>query len=192
MRFVIICILITTASGCAVQQERVTRDEFLKFSTKEYFGFNQQQIISASEELFNLSDGNDYEFSYTKNGITAGRFYNVYMVLAVDQGNIIWNIETFPTDDGVIVEVIVENHKGGFLSPTTTFAYNDPANYELYFKRLDYMLGISDTWLTCELAKSVFEEREDVWGVLDPWCYVTNDAVPASPLIKTKKSGVGP
>lgn len=178
MRTLIFVLLIVALSGCIPSQRQMSRDQYLKTTQKHYPGVDAEKVLNLVEQIFTLSDGTDYSFSYTDTGLRASRFYNVYLVFGISQGNFIWDIDTEEKDDGTLVKIQVEDRSGGLGSPTMSRVFNTPATYDLFWKRLDYFLGASDRWITCSEASTLYRENENLWGDIAPWCYVTADKQP--------------
>lgn len=59
------------------------------------------------------------------------------------------------------------------LMPVTASMTTRPAIYQLFFARLDYLLGKRTAWVTCKQAEDLFID-----GFLAPFCRVANDHTP--------------
>lgn len=175
----LIAILLAAAlSGCIPPQRQMSREQYLQTTQKHYSGVDAEKVLQLAEQMFTLSDGNDYSFSYTDSGLRASRFYNVYLVFGISQGNFVWDVDTVRENGGVLVKIQVEDRSGGLGNPTMSRFYNTPATYDLFWRRLDYLLGKSDHWPTCSEASALYQNNETLWGDISPWCYVTADKRP--------------
>ena len=70
------------------------------------------------------------------------------------------------------------NFNGGMgvtatTGPMMTNMTTSPAIYQLFFARLDNLLGKNPNWITCKEANKLFTD-----GNLDPFCTVANDRTP--------------
>ena len=52
------------------------------------------------------------------------------------------------------------------------------ALYSVFFKRLDYLLGLTDEWFDCKRVKKYVEDN-NLKGWVDPFCFLANDGKPA-------------
>lgn len=177
MRFLLLLFFCGLLCGCTTTPQ-MTRDQFLQTTQRVYSGVDKEQILKNAEEIFRLSDGSDYSFSYRENGLQAIRFYNVYMVLSVVSGNFVWNVDTEDLPGGTLVKIHAEDRRGGFLSPTYTYPINTLDSYDFFWRRLDFLLGKSDKWISCQVARNEHMENSNVWCNLEPWCFVTDDKNP--------------
>lgn len=187
MRGLVVAGVLLALTGCAANQKTMTRDEFIGATQRHYDGVTEKQFYEAAEQLFMLSDGDDTAFAYPgEHAMIAQRDWSIYMVLAYAQGVHAWQISTTPTESGVEGNVYVSmqgsavngmpTFNGGVsthTSPTMQDVVNAPAVYELFWSRMDYLLGKSDTWFTCEAWDAKLDTGE-TYGTMEPLCLALN------------------
>ncbi len=189
--------------GCAPQ--RLTREESLTLRkqydsqrTRIYENVSEEKVLTAVDELFRLAD-KDYEVSHGQHGCLAQRQWFFYAVLAAASGFDYWYIQTEAVDNGtkiVIREVTIADAVSG--NPYTgvqnmpdgmenidVFSRvemeNQGALYQVFFARLDYLLGKSEKWIGCNEARVMardFGAASSTW--MDPLCTLANDKWPES------------
>lgn len=187
MRSLVAILLISfVLTGCATRQT-MGRDEFINTTTRSYSNVSEREFYNAAERLFRLSDEDDYEFAYPgEHAMVAQRDWLIYVVLAFAQGTHTWQIETEPTENGVNATAYVSLRSstvtgtptggGGattHTSPTMQNIVNTPAVYELFWTRMDYLLGKSESWPTCSDWQSRIDSG-DTYGLIEPLCLAAN------------------
>lgn len=182
--------------GCATTRPAMDRDEFIATTQHTYDGVTEKQFYQAAEKLFRLSDASDTKYAYpNEHTMFVQHWWTVYMVLAFAQGTHNWRITSEPTDNGVKGSVYVSMNStgvygtptGGGGASTTTLPQNSnivdtPALYQLFWARMDYLLGKSDKWPTCD-DWSAREDQGKTYGILEPLCLFANmdDTDPSAP-----------
>ncbi|ARP86303.1 hypothetical protein [Bordetella genomosp. 9] len=196
MRLIFVAVLAIVLSGCASKHPPLSREEFLKVSQRVYDGKTPEQVFAAAEKLFRLADGNDFTYTYSQDGMTAQRQWSFYFVLAAGFGADTWTIKT--SQDGVATKVSVDvsTTSSQALGPTLVGNYSGTSLYDLFWSRLDYLLGQSNHWMTCEESNQRIKDGV-VWGSNDPLCdsVTVNDDVPEElrgVLVKQKPSRPNP
>lgn len=185
---------VAALSGCATQQS-MTRQESIDATQRTYEGVSESEFYQAAERLFKLSDEDDTRFSYQgENSMRVQRNWTIYLVLAASFGSHDWVIQTEPTRDGVNGEVYASMNAtgvtgaptgGGGVSaitgPGMTNMINTPAIYGLFWARMDYLLGKSQDWPTCDDWEAKID-RGETYGLIEPLCLAmnTDDLVPDS------------
>lgn len=186
MRLVLIAVMALLVSGCA-SQRTMERSEFIEVSKHTYSGVSEDEFYAAAERLFKLSDESDYSFSYPgEHAMIAQRDWIIYIVLAMAQGTHTWQLNTEQSGDGVESTVYVSSQAsgvsgaptgGGGVSTITTPAMqnieNTPAVYELFWARMDYLLGKSSQWPTCDDWDQKISAGE-TYGNIEPLCLALN------------------
>lgn len=76
---------------------------------------------------------------------------------------------------------------GDWAASTTPMAgtpVEGTAIYDVFWSRLDYLLGLRSDWMTCKMADEKVKEKI-VWGANDAMCNSFNvkDNVQTSPLV---------
>lgn len=62
--------------------------------TRTYNGVTRVQVISAAEQVLEISDPQDWEFRHQADGFTGLRRYVVYSVIALTSGREKWEFST--------------------------------------------------------------------------------------------------
>ncbi|AHZ83854.1 hypothetical protein EP01_02680 [Bdellovibrio bacteriovorus] len=160
----------------------MTRDEYLKTTTRVYNHVDKDKLIASIEGVFTLSDPNDIQVVHSPNGIRITRPWFIYMVLAAAQGTDNWIFDLTEDGDGYKVTAFVgtaQSNINGYVAgadsgTVTTVNAGTPvagnAVYEVFWARLDYLLGRTEIWADCKTA----EANKDLHGALDALCGVTN------------------
>lgn len=173
-------------AGCATQHPPMTREEWLNTTTRYYEGKTKDEVLNAAEKLFTLSDGDDYTFQHTDDALYASRQWTMYFVIGFAQGNDNWVVSAKETDKGVkaTVRAAIQSSSvapmattGGDFSAATIPLSGTPVTgnslYELFWARMDYLLGKRSDWMTCEEADARKKSGE-TWGWNDPLCNSIN------------------
>jgi len=179
-RFVLLILLLC---GCATIPQ-LTREESLKLrneqiatTTKIYNNVTKEDVLIATDKLFRLADGDDFTITHTENTVLGNRRWLIYLVLAAAMGQDNWIVaaEENPVDKTVKVVVRVSTVSNNLAPMMTTGGANTwsvatlpgventipgKALYYIFFKRLDYLLGITDEWLDCERADAIIKEEK--------------------------------
>lgn len=162
--------------GCAAQPPKMTRSEYLQVTQRTYDGKTPDDVYLAAEKLFTLADGDDFKFFHTEESMVATRPWLVYVVLAATMGTDTWTIRARQIDGATKVSAALSTSMGSVLPVPTTggdmsagtmpsMAGNVPgtAIYDVFWARMDYLLGKTDHWMTCEDANAKVKS-EAVWG----------------------------
>ncbi|MEC8919239.1 MAG: hypothetical protein VX796_16715, partial [Pseudomonadota bacterium] len=129
----------------------------------------------------------DTSFSYpSEHSMIARRSWTIYMVLAFSAGTHVWQIDTEPSGSGVTARALVSNNSGtvtgmatggggAFASsgPQMENVINTPAIYGLFWSRMDFLLGKSSYWPTCDDWGSKISQG-DTYGNTEPLCLALN------------------
>lgn len=187
---------VAAISGCATQQS-LTRDEYLKTTQRVYSDRSPDQVFTAAEKLFRLADGDDFKFAWTDDSMTASRPWSIYLVLAASFGVDNWLVQTKQEADGTHVRVGVTTSASAIAPVVTTggdwTAGSTPslpgppiqgtAIYDVFWARLDYLLGKRQSWMTCEEADARVKSKV-TWGDNSQLCNSFNmkDNAPDAPV----------
>jgi len=189
----VMLLIIVMILGCAAQKP-LTREESLKLreeliiaTSRVYEKTSKEDVLKASEKLFQLAD-NDFKFVHAPNAVIADRKWSYYLVLSYVLGWDRWfvvaeeknnrtevairifrSVVVFPgvyTERPVLSsgELAIKNLPGVENTLPVVPLYN------LFYKRLDYLLGKGGEWTDCEKAKNRLEEKKISYEELDPLC----------------------
>lgn len=190
----LLSLLFALLPGCVQQQ--LTPDQIaaerarqLAMITRVYPDKKPEEILLAADRIFRLAD-DDYTVSHGPTSLQAQRPWMVYMIISAASGTDTWVVETAPDGEGTRVmvrhagqsssmmasPVITSSGGAGFGAGTTMPIQNmttKPAIYQLFFARLDFLMGKRADWITCREADKIFTD-----GDLLPFCTVANDRTP--------------
>lgn len=198
MRRILLCAVALTLVGCATKP-RMTRQEALQVTTRTYTGVTQEQVISAAERVLTLADGDDFTFAHRTDGFLANRLWSVYLVLAASVGNDIWVLSATPRPDGSVFATVEVGTSASAITPMTTTTpgtwtatslppsavpITGPALYEIFWGRVEYLLGFSDSWVDCKTADERVKSKA-TWGDNSALCNSFNmkDKKPEGPML---------
>lgn len=182
MRSFLLLIVAAAVAGCAVKQPQMTRDEYLQTTQRTYEARTPDDIFRAAEKLFRLADGDDFAFHHTDDSMTATRPWLVYLVLAASSGTDTWVVRTQQEGDATKVSALVSTVAGSILPMPTTggdfTAGGLPAGgnlvagtaiYDVFWARMDYLLGLGNDWMTCDEADARVRDGT-AWGNNEALC----------------------
>lgn len=192
-RGIVLVLVALLLSACMPPKKQMTRQEWLSVTTRDYAGVTVDQALEAAERLLRLADGDDFSVVHSANELGATRQWLVYVVLAAVSGIDTWRVRAIEVPGGVRVTTQVSTLSGAVTPMATTgsawTATTMPQQgalidgnglYTLFYQRLDYLLGKSDTWPDCSVAYK-WQEEKVVWGNIEPLCNSFNieDAKPS-------------
>lgn len=173
---VVVIAFVLLLAGCAAQRPQMTRAKYLEMTQRTYEGKTPDDVFAAAERLFRLADGDDFRFSHSEDSMVASRPWLVYIVLAATAGNDVWTVRARETDAGTNVHVALNTSMGNILPVPTTggdmtvggmpsMAGNvqGTAIYDVFWARMDYLLGKTDHWMTCKEADAKVKSGA-AWG----------------------------
>ncbi len=144
------CILLLAfaLAGCAPYSiPQLSRDEWIALKTRTYPGVPVTAAYDAAERILRLADPKDVTASYDAAGrlrlVRAWMIYTGVAFVGVRTGQDVWLVEAVPAADGTQITVTASGDLG---------VPDDPALYRLFWARMDYLLGRTATWTTCEDA----------------------------------------
>ncbi|MEF2144193.1 MAG: hypothetical protein V3573_02005 [Desulfovibrionaceae bacterium] len=194
-------------TGCAAVQGQgpeadALRRQYDESRTMAYPGVSVDKATKAAARLFELTEGG-YGIVYGKGGVIAARqrqSFGDLTSLGGDEADY-WYVSVTPSGDGSVVRVrrVLErdpntsldpaDHRGKpgpLVAPETI----DPAEtwneeltdtaavYAIFFKRMDWLLGVNQYWLYCRAAEE-YVKMEKLAGDLDPLCLDAADKRPS-------------
>lgn len=146
----------------------------VKAHTRDYPGITAEQALAASEKIFQLADGRDMNITRGSSVLAVKRSLDSLVYKSSWER---WKVETQEKDGSTYVTVSAEFDKeGSKVYPRGIGAYH------LFFARLDYMLGASKNWMTCNQYEARLL-RDPTWGHDDRFlCANAKDKVPEGPM----------
>lgn len=173
---------IAVLAGCATKQPQMTRAEYLLTTQRTYEGATPDDVFEAAQTLFTLADGDDFRFFHDDRSMTASRPWLVYLVLAAAMGTDTWNVRAEPIDGGVKVSTALTTTSGSVLPMPTTGGdmtaggmpgmggnVTGTAIYDVFWARMDFLMGKRDAWMTCDEANARVKSGA-TWGANEALC----------------------
>lgn len=162
-------LVISIFVGCA-QQRKLSRDEWISATQRSYSNISAETLISKAQEVLVLADGDDFNFSHSNRGFSASRNWTTYFVIGAAMGTDFWTFEVEPQGKDILLAKISVSTVAGNLvaagggSTLTTPGHGSPAQgnvvYNIFWNRLDYLLGKTDQWMDCKLvSKKIFNKE---------------------------------
>lgn len=186
MRLIAIVAVAILLAGCAAQRPQMTRAQYLEMTQRTYADKSPDDVFAAAEKLFRLADGDDFSFSHSEDSMVATRPWLVYVILAATMGTDSWTVRARETAAGTNVHVALNTSMGNVLPiPTTggdmtvggmpSMAGNvqGTAIYDVFWARMDYLLGKTDHWMTCKEADERVKTKV-TWGSNEALCNSVN------------------
>lgn len=188
MRYVLLLMTLICAFGCAPKQP--TRDEILalKVETDAHRTRTYQEspgaVLAAAEKVLMRSD-DDYRImpGQTDNVYRAKRTWMMFMLFSNAIGEDHWEVTAKEADNGE-TSVSTKWWTGPFsagLIPMQISSGGDATNYgllpplyDLFYERLDYMLGKRKDWPTCKDAEKRLKSIGKSTDELNPLCQFAN------------------
>ena len=167
----------------------LTREEWLTVTTRIYEGVAKDQLISAAESVLRLAGGEYMKVSHTENGLTATRNWQYYAILQAEKGGDYWTfkVEPLPTSIKATVQLTSkrEFYAYGILpAHAKDSSVEGTAIYDVFWSRIDYMLGRTPEWMSCEMSDKKIDEGL-VWGENTALCsilYMENKTPPGASI----------
>lgn len=175
MRMILLCLSLVMLAGCVEEAPPWTRERQQAVTTRSYQGMDDARVRSAMQEVLLLADGGGVHFEHFQHGFRGTRRASVFMLIAAFNGT--YDFDAAVTN-GVAELRIYASTTGvsaaGYMAsgPGLNQA---PRLYDLYFARLNYLLGLSDEWITCADAPKKFGGTS---GFYEPLCLGAVDEVP--------------
>ena len=175
----ILSVLILMLAVCqAVPQKTMTRDEWLSARTRIYNGKTEGEALSAAERLFRLADGNDFTITHSASDLRATRDWIVYLVIMGQRGTDGWRVEARQKGNQVGVAVQLATGRISMMPGAYGSVYSEAGSakqvegdaiYTLFFRRLEYLLGLESEWLTCSRMQELIT-KGTAWGEIEALC----------------------
>jgi hypothetical protein len=186
-------------AGCATVPQ-MTREEALAVTSRVYPGITVTQSLEAAERVLQLADGADFSFAHQPNGFVGMRRWLTYFVLGAVHGTDHWQVTAEQVGPDVRLRVFVSTSSQDItpmaVTPAVWVPMTMPANakmvagtaiYDVFFARVDYLLGIRPAWMSCKEADGRVSAGRAT-GDNSALCNGFNmaDATPTQPLIGPK------
>ena len=185
--FLIMTSALIVFSGCTKQT--MPPEDTAKMTTRTYPNVSTDTILRAASELFFLADDIAFERIQTPDHFIAIRNHSLDIGLTFVQATDTWKVKVKNTTKGTRVTLDATSEETWLTGKTNVQKPQGPAMYLQFWNRLDYLLGRSKTWMSCQnLNDEYLEDR--TWG--DTWwlCSEVTDRIPPELIEGTwKKAG---
>lgn len=176
-------VTVTTAMalvGCATERS-MTQTEWDTSLTRNFSGVTSEQVIDAARRVLQSADPDDFRFSPTEDGLRATREWSWFLLIAGTRGWDTWTVTAKDTQSGVRarvhLSVVTSDVNGAYMGGTPvpiasmsqTPTVDGTAIYDLFWSRLEYVLGQRDDWMSCAQSEAR-QKSGDVWGNTGPLC----------------------
>lgn len=142
-------------------------DKLRTFQTKKnsnfYSNTTKRKIIDAAVKLVSLADDGDFKFTYNDNGFVATRNWFWFSHHTFDFGTDAWVFEVVESHEKIESTVIVYRKR---------FLYSEfeeiksPELYDLFRKRMDYLIGSIDKWTICgDISLKVYDPNPAICDI---------------------------
>jgi len=130
-----------------------------------YPGKTVSEVRKAAHQVLYLLDPKDIVFDVQDNGLMATRWSTYYAVFNVGFGRDWYSVDFEQTDAGVIARFgfVGEMNSGLIASPIPVSfkpkipvsAHQNAEDFDLFHNRVEYVLGLRNSWITCDAAKQL-------------------------------------
>ena len=148
----------TILTGCSATSSGLTGDELYELTHRTYEGVSTHQVLDAVHRLLRLADGDDFTVyrSPSSNTLKASRNWMKYKGIYIEEGNDYWSVDVIENNGVVSVAAKVETEKWGMglIGTYTSSPIETTALYDVFWARLDYLLGKRDEWMDCDEANA--------------------------------------
>ncbi len=168
------------SAGCAAPRT-MTQAEWESSLVRDFSGVSRDQVLAAARRVFELADPADFRIVPTEDGILATRKWSWFLLIAATQGTDTWNL-TAKDIGGVVrarvhVSVLTSDTNAAVIgaaaipvtSTTQTPTVDGTAIYDVFWARVEYLLGQRDDWMSC-VESNARQKSRLVWGFNEPLC----------------------
>lgn len=151
-------------AACA-QPPQLTREQQLAATTRLYPGVDKERLIEGAKRVLRLADGgfDRVQFLDRPDGVVAVHKTLLFLLVASNVRTDTWTLTVVETPAGLQAQVTLgRQNQGSAIAPTTMPGVYAPtgsttagepiggtAVFELFWRRLDYMVHRTDEWATC-------------------------------------------
>lgn len=180
-------------AGCATPRPPMSEAELDQVLTREYPGRSAQDVLGAATRLWRLADGDDFRIKPGDGSLIAERDWVFYSQMVRIVGNDTWTLTVSEADGSTKARLSLITYKRSTtvsvfgMTPTTqtTPRIGGPVKgtsiYDLFWARMDHLLGVRPDWMTCAEAEARVSSGV-TWGNKDALCagYSLSDAAPGT------------
>lgn len=170
MKTTIICVAAACMlSGCIGFTPKYSPAEMEVITTRRYEGVTPDQVYSAATSVFEAADKKNFKIARQGNELDAKRT----RIIFPSWSHFNWTVTAEEAGGSTLVRAKSTSLIGSREVPNIT----GKAIYELFFERLQYVLGKSEKWATCADAdKRIYAEKG--LGTVEALCMGSDETVP--------------
>ncbi len=152
-------------AGCVTPPPAIT--DWRPHQERYYDGVSNAAFEAALQTTFNFSRPGEYALRIMPSELVAERNFMQYLVIAAVTGVETWSVRWASSEGGVKVVADATSNSistGGYVSTHMQGRPRYPAQYEILWARLDYMLGQRADWPMCKTFPGTDDVSEDFIG----------------------------
>lgn len=153
--------------GCAatppltLAQLEANRERNVEASTRSYPGRSVADVKAAAFEVLRLLNPQEMKFDARPDRILASQTFRINLILSGSSGQRWYEVVFAEEGAGtkVVLNLEQEAEVGAIIIPMKSSSFKQdiaangsdklPANYAVFYERLDYMLGLRTDWPSC-------------------------------------------
>lgn len=177
------CMLAVAAiftSGCVATEQPWTRERQEAVTKRSYADVAPQKAVGAAEEVMRRIDPAAITFEFTGDGFNATRKVYAFLIFGEISGNYSYSVRAKPAGGGSVLEF---RTYANLSTLTTTGTYPNGGGafvqgngaYDLFFARVDHLLGKRQDWVSCKDAPKVLGVKV---GQTEPLCFGARESAP--------------
>ena len=155
-------------SGCAFSRPDISREDW---KIRTYKDITKEDVVDAAREVIRLSDPNDIIFTTTPDGFSAVRRQLSYYVVESGLDIFVFEFTARETESGIQTRIEIQERieRANLVTlglpvaqvgkPQTSYAY------QLFYSRMDYLLGLSDRWQNCKDGGAASDKQAENLGL---------------------------
>ncbi len=159
----ILILILIIFQSCAQKRPEMSRVEWRNISTHEYRDNSKEEILIAAEKVIKAADPDDIKFARYDYGFTADRGWWYHMLITSLNGVNTFSFKVYKEKNDQIIARLEMNAAFGtgvynqIPLSTVQEGYGN-FTYVVFWKRLNYELGLTKEWYTCKQALKDYDE----------------------------------
>lgn len=152
-------------SSCAQLETLDSREQWLSETSRTYQDRSVEQVIAASEAVIRSINSKSVQVSHNPDGFQARRTWAVFMFITAMFGTDIYSVKVGKAGAATKIEIFVTTgEQDSYTKMAGGRAVSAPATYRLFFAWLDYALGKSQEWISCDQATEVMPPSGEMFA----------------------------
>lgn len=151
--------------SCAQLETLDSREQWLFETSRTYQDRSVEQVIAASEAVIRSINPKAVQVSHNPNGFQARRTWAVFMFITAMFGTDIYSVKVARAGTATKIDIFVTTgEQDSYTKMAGGRAISAPATYRLFFAWLDYALGKSQDWISCDQATEVMPPSGEMFA----------------------------